>query len=146
MTDPLISILVATRNPGTRFDGLVRSLNGQECRAFEVLVSDGGSTDRTAATLASGILRNLSWWRSQADLGVYDALNHAAAAAEGEWLIVLGGDDRLADDGTIEQLRCELEKTRPEVGLLYGNLFIKSSGVRRLKTYPEYETFIRAFG
>lgn len=47
MKEPLISLVIPARNEAENIERLLRSLGGNDFEDFEVVVVDGGSTDRT---------------------------------------------------------------------------------------------------
>lgn len=101
--NPTISIVTATFNAGNQLPGLIESLLAQSDRNFEWIVVDGASTDATIDLLrASGDI--VSTWISEADFGIYDALNKAIRLSTSEYYLVLGADDRLLP-GAIAQFR-----------------------------------------
>jgi glycosyltransferase involved in cell wall biosynthesis len=93
--DPRISIITPCLN-GARYVGqAVESVLMQGYSNTEHIVADGGSTDGTLQILSRyPHLRILS----SPDHGMYDALNRALAAAEGEFIGMLNSDDCYADD------------------------------------------------
>ena len=60
----------------------------------------------------------LAVWISEADKGVYDAMNKAVTLARGQWLYFLGADDHLLD-GFETAMSCLKDKTT----LYYGNVY-----------------------
>jgi hypothetical protein len=87
-----ISVVTATRNAVQHLPKLIASLRGQTDSDFEWVVADGASDDGTLE-----LLRSVTDIRivvsSQADSGIYDALNRAIGIASGEYYIVCGADD-----------------------------------------------------
>jgi len=108
-----ISIITATYNCADRLPELMASLRNQTDRDFEWVVCDGASTDGTLELLQSVTGLNVVM-SSQADFGIYDALNRAIGAASGSYYIVVGADDQLHSDaiarfrGAIEQERADM--------------------------------------
>jgi len=92
-----ISIVTATYNAAACLPGLIESLRKQTDQDFEWVVADGASDDDTLTLLnsVSDIKVSIS---SQADFGIYDALNRAIKASTGEYYLVVGADDVLAPD------------------------------------------------
>ena len=138
MADPTITVIVATRNVAPLLQGLFDSLAAQTFRDFEVLVSDGASTDGTLPMLekASAILP-LSVV-SRADAGIYDAWNLALAHARGAWVCFLGADDRLADASTLAQLIHAARAAPSQISVVYGRvaLVAESGAVLQLLGEP----------
>lgn len=129
MADPAITVIVATRNGAPLLQGLFDSLAAQTFHDFEVLVSDGASTDGTVPMLerASAILplRVVS----RADAGIYDAWNLALAHARGTWVCFLGADDRFADASSLARLDQAARTAPPGVGVVYGRVaLVAASG------------------
>jgi glycosyltransferase involved in cell wall biosynthesis len=124
MDPPLISVITPTFNSGAKIAATVASVLSQRKGLYEFLVIDGGSTDETLAHLrAQGpALRYLS----EADEGIYDAMNKGIRLTSGEFLYFLGAGDRLlpgvleAVAVEIRKLPCQGQTSRPT--LLYGNV------------------------
>jgi putative colanic acid biosynthesis glycosyltransferase len=96
MPAPLVSVIIACRNPGPKLPAAVASIRRQSGADIETVIVDGASTDGTREWLQSESSR-LGAWLSEPDAGVYDAMNKGAALAQGAWLLFLGADDQLVD-------------------------------------------------
>lgn len=87
-----ISVITATYNAGSHLPFLIKSLQAQTNKNFEWVIADGGSTDETL-----NILKNVHDLNiivsSEADFGIYDALNRAIKICTGEFYVVIGADD-----------------------------------------------------
>jgi glycosyltransferase involved in cell wall biosynthesis len=100
MTLPMISVITATYNAERTLPALIASLRAQSDRSFEWIVVDGASTDRTMALLeAAGDV--VTRWVSEADFGIYHALNKGLLLARGDYYLVVGADDQL-EAGAVE--------------------------------------------
>ncbi len=87
---PLVSIILAVRN-GERFlADAIRSVLAQDYPAYELLVVDGHSTDRTAE-----VAREFPEARflPQPGRGLPAALNFGLTCARGDWVALLEHDD-----------------------------------------------------
>ena len=97
MTEPLFSIVVATRNAADVLGGALESLAAQTFTDFELIIIDGASNDATLE-LARAWRRRFApgryILRSEPDRGIYDAFNKGLARAHGRYLAFLGADDR----------------------------------------------------
>jgi glycosyltransferase involved in cell wall biosynthesis len=60
----------------------------------ELIVIDGGSDDGTVELLGS-LGDRIDYWISEADEGIYDAMNKGVAASHGEYILHLNAGDRL---------------------------------------------------
>lgn len=120
---PFFSVVIPTLNSARTIDRTLQSLAGQHHRDFEVIVRDGGSTDDTLERVAAfhAALPSLSV-TSEADAGVYDAINKGIAQAQGRWLHVLGSDDCLHDPSVLSDFRGLLEGS--DAAFVYGDVRI----------------------
>lgn len=92
--DVLISIIIATYNAGRHLSECLQSVKSQTVQGLEVVIVDGGSTDETITIIKESDITRLKWV-SEADKGIYDALNKGVKMASGKWVYFLGADDRL---------------------------------------------------
>ena len=141
MDRPFFSIVIASYNDKKNLRFCLSSIGEQKFYDYEILISDGGSTDGTLEYLSSGEIANLAWFKSEADLGIYDALNMAFRQAQGEWLLVLGADDRLLDRHALSRAADLIIQFRKPPAIAYGDLFISSGGRGTFKTYPDFNVF-----
>lgn len=93
---PLVSIIIATMNAGNYIDGCLKSIISQEFRNVQLLIFDGQSNDNTVNILKQ-YDQYISYWQSEPDQGIYDAMNKAVTFSKGDWVLFLGSDDRLLD-------------------------------------------------
>jgi glycosyltransferase involved in cell wall biosynthesis len=142
---PFFSIVIASLNNFCALSSCINSINAQSFMSYEVLVSDGGSSDLTQSILNSECIRNLSWSRSSSDLGIYDALNYALSEVRGRWVLVLGSDDRLCDVDSLLRASVAITNYQGVTDLFYSDLQILDSGGSRLKKYPDFDRFINIF-
>jgi len=134
--DPFFSILIASLNAKNQLICCLASIQQQDFDDYEILISDGGSTDGTTEYIKSAQLEHLSWYKSALDGGIYDALNIAIEHATGSWILVLGSDDRLVDSETLGRAASYINNNSA-VGIFYSNLFICNSKNIKIKKYPE---------
>jgi putative colanic acid biosynthesis glycosyltransferase len=107
---PLISVIVACKNPGAALRATVESVWAQhDPPETELVVIDGGSTDGSVAWLEEQRSR-IGQLVSEPDSGAYAAMNKGARLARGEWLLFLGANDRLADPEVLAALRDALSR------------------------------------
>jgi glycosyltransferase involved in cell wall biosynthesis len=114
-----ISVLIASKNAGATLDRCLQSVCIQS--KCEVLVADGGSTDRTTQVL-SKYEERLAWWRSEQDSGIANAWNKALAKARGEWILFLGADDWLPEADVFARVGPTLEGVASDISIAYGTV------------------------
>ena len=118
---PLISVVIPTLNVEAVFGGALASLGAQTFRNFEVIIADGASSDGSLL-IARGHAASLPALRidSAKDNGVYEAINRGVDLAIGDWVFVLGADDRIADAQTFDKVAEVLLAARAD--LVYGDV------------------------
>lgn len=102
-TAPRLSIVIATWNAARTLERCLRSINSQDFTNWELLVSDGGSTDGTVELIQKNE-NQVAWWQSRSDAGIYDAWNQALVRARGEYVCFMGADDAWADRKALSRL------------------------------------------
>lgn len=124
MNIPSITIVIPTFNSANSLRACLDSVVGQTQRPKEVFLMDGLSTDATKE-IAREYGEKYSWIKliSEKDNGIYDAINKGIRLAEGEWVYVLGSDDRLFEPETLEKATVFLNKSGE--GIIYGNVMVK---------------------
>lgn len=126
---PLLTVVVPTYNSQATLAEALRSLADQIEHDFEVVISDGASTDDTlrlarSFTPALPDLRVLS----RPDRGVYDAVNQGIIDAQGQWILVLGSDDRLHAPDTLKRVFSTLRET--QAAIVYGDVRMMNENAR----------------
>jgi glycosyltransferase involved in cell wall biosynthesis len=94
---PKISIIIVTYNAAGDLQNCLDSIYRQKYPAIEIIVMDGQSTDGTVDILKANADK-ITFWKSEKDDGIYDAMNKALEYATGEWVYFLGADDVLLDE------------------------------------------------
>ncbi|GAB3897272.1 glycosyltransferase family 2 protein [Spirosoma agri] len=90
--EPLVSVIIATYNSDLYLEQCINSILNQTYSKFELLIIDGGSTDKTVSIIKK-YESVIKYWISEPDKGVYDAWNKAIDKSSGSWLTFIGSDD-----------------------------------------------------
>jgi glycosyltransferase involved in cell wall biosynthesis len=115
---PLFSIIIPTYNAAEMLSGALESLSIQKYKNFEVIIMDALSTDDTILIAKKYNKKLLIRIFSEADKGIYDAMNKSIPIAEGEWIYFLGSDDRLFSEEVLSTIVLNM-KENPDI--VYGN-------------------------
>ena len=102
MSKPIISIVIAVFNGEGTLQKCIDSVVGQGYPDKELVIMDGGSTDKTIEILNAND-KCIDYWESMADRGISHAWNKGLERTQGEWIIFLGADDFLADNHVLER-------------------------------------------
>lgn len=87
-----ISIVTVSYNAVDTIEETIQSVLGQDYEAIEYIVVDGGSTDGTVDIIKK-YSDKLSYWVSEPDNGVYDAMNKGITVASGQWINFMNSGD-----------------------------------------------------
>lgn len=135
-TRPTVSIVIATFNAEKLIARALESVAAQTVRQWECLVMDGGSRDRTLGIVQQYAARDTRFrYLSEPDRGIFDAFNKGWKQAAGEWILYLGADDQLLDNGLELLLHAADETTDIVYGdnyLLFPNGKMKIRGVQKI--------------
>jgi glycosyltransferase involved in cell wall biosynthesis len=119
MSDALVSIITPTLNQAAYLEETLRSVAAQTHPHLEHLVLDGGSQDGSVAILERWRDRPRLHWTTEADQGMYDAINHGLRLARGEIIGYLNSDD-LYFPWTVQAAVDAFERD-PSIDLVYGD-------------------------
>lgn len=108
---PFFTLLLPCFNAAAHIEGALQSIVAQSEIDYELIVLDGGSSDATSQIIEK-YLDHIRWFRSEADAGIYDALNKGLAEARGEYIYILGADDRLASSNVLHKVRQCIEQAQ----------------------------------
>lgn len=114
-----ISVLTVVFNRADTIAGAIASVASQSYREVEHIVVDGASSDSTLSVI-NGCLHADMVVVSEADEGIYDALNKALARSSGEIIGLMHSDDFFAHDEVL--VRVAQQFTDPGVDAVYGDL------------------------
>lgn len=90
---PLLSIITVCYNSGKEIEKTILSVLSQQNVQLEYIVIDGGSGDNTLEILKKYSDR-ISYWVSEPDNGIYDAMNKGINEAHGEYIAFLNAGDK----------------------------------------------------
>ncbi|MCB5199756.1 glycosyltransferase [Loktanella sp. TSTF-M6] len=125
-----ISIITAVYNAAATVGQAVASVDAQTGVDVEHIIVDGLSQDDTLAVIA-GMGQGGRIVISEADRGIYDAINKGIARATGDVIGVVHADDYLADDHVLSDIAAIFAD--PAVEAVYGDLdYVQKSDTRRI--------------
>jgi glycosyltransferase involved in cell wall biosynthesis len=123
---PKLSIITVCLNAENTIEATIESVLAQTFKNTEYLIVDGTSTDGTLEILRRYQEQNALKFISEADDGIYYAMNKGVQMARGEWIYFIGSDDVFTDEGVLERI---FTKVDDKVEVVYGNVQFLHSGV-----------------
>lgn len=121
MNNPKISVITAVWNDAEHIEKTIQSVLSQTFPNVEYIIIDGGSKDGTVEVIRK-YADKLSYWISEPDKGVYDAMNKGIIISTGDYVIFMNSGDTFHSDDAIEMM-C-LDKVEKNT-IVYGNVSVK---------------------
>jgi glycosyltransferase involved in cell wall biosynthesis len=133
-----IAIITINYNDKIGLQKTIDSVLLQTYNEYEFIIIDGGSTDGSKKVIEENSSK-ISYWVSEPDKGIYNAMNKGIRAAKSEFVIFMNSGDIFHNshvlDGAVRQLTDEYD-------IFYGNNYkVKENGYKRKKSYPLKLTF-----
>lgn len=102
------SIITVNYNNKIGLERTIKSVLCQTCKDYEYIIIDGGSTDGSAE-LIQQYAGHLTFWVSEADKGIYNAMNKGIAHANGNYLNFMNSGDCFYDENVLQNLKGHLD-------------------------------------
>ena len=118
-----ISIVIPTFNSENTLSNTLKSICEQTFKSIEILIIDNCSTDNTLRIVADyqELYKTIIFQiHSDADKGIYDAMNKGISLAQGDWIYFLGSDDTLYNNDVLEKIYQFTNSKSLDV--IYGNV------------------------
>jgi glycosyltransferase involved in cell wall biosynthesis len=98
-----LSIITINYNNCAGLKRTIDSVVSQSFKDYEWIVIDGGSKDGSK-DLIEQYSDSFTYWVSEPDNGIYNAMNKGIEKANGEWMLFLNSGDWLYDNDTLKQV------------------------------------------
>ena len=129
---PLITLITVAYNAVKDIENTILSVLNQTYPNIEYIIIDGGSTDGTLDIIKK-YEDKISYWVSEPDKGIYDAMNKGALKATGEWLNFMNAGDTFYNEQVLEKVFKDNDWSDADV--IYGDV---------VYVYPNKEDFRKA--
>lgn len=117
----MISIITVVFNDKISLEKTIKSVNTQTYQKIEYIVIDGASTDGTVDIIKK-YEDDFFYWCSEADHGIYDAMNKGLDKCTGDYILFLNAGDIFPNTNTLQSVVEEIEKNNfPD--FIYGDAF-----------------------
>jgi glycosyltransferase involved in cell wall biosynthesis len=127
-----ISIITINKNNASGLEKTCLSVVTQTFKDFEWIVIDGASTDNSVSIIKQYADR-VTYWVSQQDLGIYNAMNKGIKQAAGSYLLFLNSGDFLPHPWTLDEVFNEI-KTYKQTDVYFSDAVESNHNVN---IYPE---------
>jgi glycosyltransferase involved in cell wall biosynthesis len=128
-----VSIITVTFNSEKFLADCINSVARQNYKNIEHIIIDGKSTDGTLKIIKQHS-KHISYWRSETDKGMYDAINKGLKMATGDIIGILNSDDMFASADSVRSIVDCFETTNTDS--VYGNLvYVDASNAQKVIRY-----------
>ncbi len=134
---PKISIVTVNLNNLIGLKKTVKSILNQTFKEFEFIIVDGNSKDGSKEYVQE-INEMLTSWVSEADTGIYNAMNKGIKIAKGDYICFLNSGDIFCDNSTLQNVANKIDGN---IGIYYGDVIWDWLKRKQLITYPQKLTY-----
>lgn len=120
---PNLSIITVNLNNAAGLRKTIESIINQTFTDYEYLVIDGGSTDGSLEVIKE-FADKITYWVSETDKGIYDAMNKGIKSSTGDILFFLNSGDLLLNMNVIEEV-ADIIFVNQEFDYYYGKILAK---------------------
>lgn len=121
-----ISIITVCYNAFNTLENTILSVINQDYGNIEYIIIDGGSTDGTV-NIIKKYESQITYWISEPDKGIYDAMNKGIKIASGNWINFMNAGDTFIDNNILS--RIGFDKLNENISYIYGdNLDLHQNG------------------
>jgi len=130
---PLISVITVVYNGEKYLEQTIKSVINQTYKSIEYIIIDGGSTDKTLDIIKK-YEKHISYWVSEPDKGLYDAMNKGIGVAKGELIGMINSDDWYEPNAV--ELIVNAYKNNPNKTIFHADRYdVDESGNRKIKKF-----------
>lgn len=119
-----LSIITINLNNGDGLKKTIESVKNQTFTNYEFLIIDGGSKDESIDIIKQN-QDCITYWISEPDKGIYNAMNKGISAAKGDYCYFLNSGDYLYSADTLDKI---FETNGEECNFICGNFITDKQG------------------
>jgi len=121
---PVFTIVTVVRNCEDTLERTILSIINQNYSNIEYIIIDGDSADNTL-NIIKEYEKNIDYWVSEPDNGIYDAMNKGLSLASGDWINFMNSGDEFYDEKVCKVISKELLYHNYDV--IYGDFQAKNN-------------------
>lgn len=122
---PKLSIITVNLNNAEGLKKTILSVNNQTFTNYEYIVIDGGSIDGSV-DIIKNYKEQITYWCSEPDKGIYDAMNKGIKASKGVFCYFLNSDDTFYSSSTLQKV---LDTQSDKYDFIYGNTLLQNKKI-----------------
>ena len=131
--NPKISIITVVFNAVNTIIDTIESVISQNYKNIEHIIIDGGSQDGTI-DIINKYSANIKYFSSEADDGIYDAMNKGISVASGDIIGILNSDDFYPNIFVLNNIVESFKKHNCDA--VYGDLvYVKANNISKVTRY-----------
>ena len=134
---PKVTIITVSYNAKNDIERTIKSVLEQTLPNVEYIIMDGGSTDGTVDIIKK-YGDKISYWISEPDNGIYDAMNKAIDLANGDWINFLNAGDTFVDNDTIANF---VNQIAGDGEIYYGSRYLHRGKEQTLEEPADIDDF-----
>lgn len=139
-----VSIITVVFNGVKTLEQTIQSVINQTYKNIEYIIIDGGSTDGTLDIIKK-YEDKISFWISEKDKGLYDAMNKGISFAKGEIIGMINSDDWY--EANAVELIVQAYGKNPDKKIFHGDRFdVKEDGSRKIRKFHPSKTKFMYYG
>lgn len=131
-SEPLVTVITVSYNCKEMIEKTILSVLSQTYPKIEYIIIDGGSTDGTLDIIRKYESR-IDKWISEADNGIYDAMNKGISIASGKWLNFMNAGDVFYNNTVVADIFSL--SISPEIAVLYSDVYRYSDDFKQKIVY-----------
>lgn len=143
----LLSIITINKNNAAGLQKTIESVVSQTSDNFEYIIIDGASSDESTAVIKkytenSLYSKKITYWISEPDTGIYNAMNKGIEKAHGSYCLFLNSGDYLLSSDIVKRLETTLND---DSDIYYANAVSCQNNIPMVHEYkknPECSYFI----
>ncbi len=116
---PRVTVVTVTYNAEKFLEETIKSVVEQDYPNIEYIIIDGGSSDGTVEIIKK-YESYLTYWISEPDRGIYDAMNKGIDAATGDWINFMNAGDSFCEQHMISKV---MESLEVDTDLISGDIY-----------------------
>ena len=123
-----LSIITVNLNDKAGLEKTVKSVISQSFSDFEFIIIDGQSTDGSIDVIDQ-YKSKISYWVSEKDSGIYNAMNKAIDLVSGDWICFMNSGDMIYDSNVLKNV---LPNFDDELDVVYGDWEVRYENKKRV--------------